>query len=182
MQCADACAEPAWRIAASDHVNITQFYPCIDHVSVPPHVDEISDFLQPHRKLSRLPSYSTLSCAPANKNLCFRGVYDGFNDLVDNAHKVIGQQKGEALPGDYLYDKIALLLENIILYQNATLPTLEDGEESKPKLLAPSTKRYRVYAPNRKTCMPTTMRVKGLSILQYYMMNRQKICWVGRLQ
>ena len=68
------------KISASDYANITKFMPCINDVI--PNIAEIEHILPGYRKKNRFPKYTTLPCSPPNKQLCFRGVYDGYSDLL----------------------------------------------------------------------------------------------------
>jgi len=139
------------RISSAEHANATRYFPCVDHASIPPFVDEVTPVLQPHRKTSRLPAYGSLPCSPpAHGSPCFRGVYDGLlgEDFADEADEAI-YRRGD---GDVL-DRIALLLENLVLHPDSGVasssPALLDSQirnGTRPLMLEPSVRRKRSYA------------------------------------
>ena len=123
------------KISATDHANITMFMPCINDVL--PNIAEIEHILPGYRKKNRFPKYTTLPCSPPNKQLCFRGVYDGYSNLLRD-----GIETREK--------KIALILESLILQPDVQLTPeiitqLDDTVE--PNILERSVKRNKNYTP-----------------------------------
>ena len=121
------------KISASDYANITKFMPCINDVI--PNIAEIEHILPGYRKKNRFPKYTTLPCSPPNKQLCFRGVYDGYSDLLRD-----GIETREK--------KIALILESLILQPDVQLSpeiTTQLDDTVEPNILERSVKRNKNY-------------------------------------
>lgn len=137
------------RISASDHANITEFFPCINDVSICSYRAGIEPILNSHRKKSRFPKYSALPCAPPNTDLCFRGVYDGFEGLLGDAHKAfqnsgISTARNHSPEKDRLLNRVALILESLILHpEDLISPEMEF--DVKPILLESSVTRQKNY-------------------------------------
>lgn len=128
------------RISAKEHANLTQFVPCISNVSSPSYSSKIKHLLKSHRKLTREPSFDSLSCIPPDKNKCFRGVYDGFTDFLPMVEHNIADLKDH----DEVIHKIALLLESLILHPE--VPFTSDFQWDKQvSLLQLSVKREKTY-------------------------------------
>ena len=123
-------------ISATDHANITMFMPCINDVL--PNIAEIEHILPGYRKKNRFPKYTTLPCSPPNKQLCFRGVYDGYSNLLRD-----GIETREK--------KIALILESLILQPDVQLTpeiiTQLDDTVGPNNILERSVKRNKNYTP-----------------------------------
>lgn len=133
------------RISSSDHANFTQLFPCINDVSIPPFT-EIEPILTRDRKKSRSPSFDSLSCAPPNKNMCFRGVYDGFDDLVSDAHK-------DHPDVHSIFSRIAVLFESLILHPEAPLSPEILLEEIEPTLLEPAVEKLNAVRRQKTTTL-----------------------------
>jgi len=128
------------RISSSEDVFMTQFLPCIDDVSTEPYLSQIEPVLPHYRTKTRNPAYKSLPCAPTNPNHCFRGVYDGFGDLLD-----LVRQHG--LHDNFeVYNRIAALIESLILKPGT--PLQRDGDNQRdvePALLTVSIYRHHTY-------------------------------------
>ena len=130
------------RISSTENANMTQFIKCIDDVSVEPYLTKITGVLKEHRKKSRTPAHSELSCSPPNQQ-CFRGVYDGFDNLLE-----LAQQHGD---GDTaLHNQIAVLLESLILKEG--VPLQRDGIDRNvlPSMLQVTVHRRQTYHTEKK--------------------------------
>lgn len=64
------------RILRSMDANEVEYFPCLDDVED----TDLAAFLREHRKRTRNPSYTSLSCAPVH---CFRAVFDGHQHLLN---------------------------------------------------------------------------------------------------
>ena len=145
------------RISSTDHVDMTEFIPCIDDVSIEPYLSKIDPVLASGRKKSRDPAHSELSCSPPDKQHCFRGVYDGFDDLLklaqqhgDGALMKLTYQRGDG--SKELPNRIAVLIESLIL--NPGVPLQRDNDHNKnvlPSMLKLTTTRRKTYQTTNKT-------------------------------
>ena len=140
------------RISASDHSNITQFFPCVNDVFMPGSTSksDIERILKPERKKSKSPSFTSLPCAPPSKT-CFRGVYDIFDSYLNDVHEnfadhQLHREGGDPGPMDGLLNSIAMLMERLILQPGVplTLDDMQFGEE--PTILEHSIMRQKNYS------------------------------------
>lgn len=134
------------RISASEYANLTQFVPCISDVSNPLYVSKVKPFLKSYRKLTREPTFDSLPCSPPDKNMCFRGVYDGYNDFLKMARNLVPDYEAmRREPKDEVVNRIALLLESLIVHPETPLKSdfLWDKEAS---IIELSGRREKSYA------------------------------------
>eukprot|EP00986_Skeletonema_menzelii_P021279 scaffold33859_cov166-Skeletonema_menzelii.AAC.2 len=130
------------RISSTDHANMTEFIPCIDDVSVEPYFSKIDPVLAERRKKERNPAHSELSCSPSKKQ-CFRGVYDGFDNLLE-----LAQQNGDG--HTELHNRIAVLIESLI--SKPGVPLQRDGNDRNvlPSMLINTVHRRQTYQASKK--------------------------------
>lgn len=134
----------AIRISSTDTVDMTEFIPCIDDVSIEPYLSKIDPVLASGRKKSRDPAHSELSCSPPDKQHCFRGVYDGFDDLLK-----LAQQHGDGCK--VLHNRIAVLIESLILNPGVPLQRDNDHSNALPTTLKLTVHRKKTYLPEKKS-------------------------------
>lgn len=120
--------------------------------------DFVLDYLPPksflvsladeRHKTPRYPCYH-----PPNPNHCFRGVYDGFNDLLDMVQQHDGDDNTE------VHNRIAVLIESLILKPGVPLKRDDNQRDATPSalLLTASIHRH----------MLITSRVTIMYILRY---------------
>jgi len=140
----DVNKQQAIRISSTDNIDMTEFISCIDDVSVEPYFSKIDPVLASHRNKSRDPSHSELSCSPPDKQHCFRGVYDGFDDLLK-----LAQQHGDDYEG--LHNRIAVLIESLILNPGVPLQRDNDHQNALPIMLKLTVHRHKTYQPEKKS-------------------------------
>lgn len=139
---APAASSSPLRIGAAERANLTQWFPCVDDASGPPYADYLRPVLPPHRKTGRVPNYTSLPCAPPDDRYCFRGVYDGYDFLLDDARAT----KRVAM------NKIGLLIESLIANPGGAGPAAtpeslrSDDGDREPDLLAASVNRQKTYS------------------------------------
>ena len=135
----DDNSQKVTRISSTDYADMTEFIPCIDDVSIEPYFSEIDPVLKSFRKKSRTPARSELSCSRKNSDRgCFRAVHDEFDDLLH-----LAKQKGHE--DIELHNRIAVLIESLLLKPGVSLHRGDIGHTIEPEMLQVSVHRHMTY-------------------------------------